>query len=357
MLPAGGQPIPVPVGFTVDLALRRLRRSRRGRDGGGDRCGDRARGRRAPRPERGTAQPRGHRPERAERAALQDAAPDPADLRQPARVGTGTRPAPSGSGAGPPGGSLRERASEPPTSGGSDRPGGMLLGEVAAASADVAATSSRRAKVERSSAARRLRPEEVPVAVAYLSGELPRDRSASGGRRSGTCRRRTGAGRRWSSSRSNGAPPDRSDAGAGPRPRAGPRSRTCSRRATEQSRIPPRPPEGEIRQGALEGVMVEAVARAANVPLADVRRAAMLAGDLGADGRGRPRRRGAPPSRGSGSRSSRPVQPMLAQSAADVPTALGGSARPPSNGSSTAPGSRCTGSATRSACSPGTSPT
>jgi DNA ligase 1 len=39
---------------------------------------------------------------------------------------------------------------------------------------------------------------------------------------------------------------------------------------------------GEIRQGALEGVMVDAVSRAANVPLAEVRRAAMLAGDLGA---------------------------------------------------------------------------
>jgi DNA ligase 1 len=37
---------------------------------------------------------------------------------------------------------------------------------------------------------------------------------------------------------------------------------------------------GELRQGALEGVMTEAVAKAADVPLADVRRAAMLAGDL-----------------------------------------------------------------------------
>ena len=37
---------------------------------------------------------------------------------------------------------------------------------------------------------------------------------------------------------------------------------------------------GELRQGALEGVMVEAVARAAEVPAADVRRALMLAGEL-----------------------------------------------------------------------------
>ena len=39
---------------------------------------------------------------------------------------------------------------------------------------------------------------------------------------------------------------------------------------------------GELRQGALEGVMVEAVAKAAGVPVTRVRRAAMLGGDLGA---------------------------------------------------------------------------
>jgi DNA ligase-1 len=37
---------------------------------------------------------------------------------------------------------------------------------------------------------------------------------------------------------------------------------------------------GELRQGALEGLMAEAVARAARLPAAEVKRAAMLAGDL-----------------------------------------------------------------------------
>ena len=37
---------------------------------------------------------------------------------------------------------------------------------------------------------------------------------------------------------------------------------------------------GELRQGALAGVMTDAVAKAAGVPIADVRRAAMFAGDL-----------------------------------------------------------------------------
>jgi DNA ligase 1 len=39
---------------------------------------------------------------------------------------------------------------------------------------------------------------------------------------------------------------------------------------------------GEVRQGALEGILYEAVAQAAAVPPARVRRAAMLSGDLGA---------------------------------------------------------------------------
>jgi DNA ligase-1 len=39
---------------------------------------------------------------------------------------------------------------------------------------------------------------------------------------------------------------------------------------------------GELRQGALEGVMAEAIAAAAGVPAADVRRASMLAGGLAA---------------------------------------------------------------------------
>jgi DNA ligase-1 len=39
---------------------------------------------------------------------------------------------------------------------------------------------------------------------------------------------------------------------------------------------------GEVRQGALEGVMLDAVAKAADIPSSRLRRAAMLAGDLGA---------------------------------------------------------------------------
>jgi DNA ligase 1 len=78
---------------------------------------------------------------------------------------------------------------------------------------------------------------------------------------------------------------------------------------------------GELRQGALEGVLVEAVARAAGVPAARIRRAQMLAGDL------------APVAYAAlvdGDkdlsqfllRPFHPIQPMLAESAAGVDAAL-----------------------------------
>ncbi len=78
---------------------------------------------------------------------------------------------------------------------------------------------------------------------------------------------------------------------------------------------------GELRQGALEGSMAEAVAKAAQVPAASVRRAAMFTGDLpgvaeiamreGVDGLERFRLEPL-----------RPVTPMLAQTAEDVGGAL-----------------------------------
>src|SRR5919198_4920270 len=78
---------------------------------------------------------------------------------------------------------------------------------------------------------------------------------------------------------------------------------------------------GELRQGALEGVMVEAAARAADVPVAELRRAAMMAGDLPtvaaaamAGGRG-----GLAPFR---LQVLNPIKPMLAQTASDLKEAM-----------------------------------
>jgi len=71
---------------------------------------------------------------------------------------------------------------------------------------------------------------------------------------------------------------------------------------------------GELRQGALEGIMVEAVAKARDLPAHEVRRAMMLAGDLGAVAKGE-----------IGSfkiELFRPIKPMLAKTANDVDEAL-----------------------------------
>jgi DNA ligase-1 len=79
---------------------------------------------------------------------------------------------------------------------------------------------------------------------------------------------------------------------------------------------------GELRQGALEGLVVEAVAAAAKRPPAEIRRALMLAGDLPAVAR-------AALSEDGSSLAAfavqlfRPVLPMLAGSAEDVSEALG----------------------------------
>ncbi len=79
---------------------------------------------------------------------------------------------------------------------------------------------------------------------------------------------------------------------------------------------------GELRQGAQEGVLIDAVARAARVPPARVRRAAMLAGDLSIVAEA------ALASGEAGLDRFRvelftPVQPMLADSADDVAAAVG----------------------------------
>ena len=78
---------------------------------------------------------------------------------------------------------------------------------------------------------------------------------------------------------------------------------------------------GEVRQGALDGVLTEAVARAAALPSDRVRRAVMLAGDLGAVAQAVLTEGEAGLAR-YGLQLFRPVQPMLADSAGTVREAL-----------------------------------
>jgi DNA ligase 1 len=78
---------------------------------------------------------------------------------------------------------------------------------------------------------------------------------------------------------------------------------------------------GELRQGALEGILLEGIAKAAGVPSERVRRAAMLAGNL-------PLIAKAALQEGEAAllrfdvQLMRPLQPMLAQTAEGIPTAL-----------------------------------
>jgi DNA ligase-1 len=200
----------------------------------------------------------------------------------------------------------------------------MLLYDVALTSKDVAATPRRLAKIELLGAClRRARPEEIAVTVAYLSGELPQGTIGVG----------------WASLRElppPAAPPPtlevlathraleriRTSIGAGSRvQRRAEIEGLFARTTTEERSFLLALLGGELRQGALGGIMVEAVARASDVPARDVRRAVMLAGNLGevaraalTGGQGALARFGLTPLK--------PVQPMLAQTAPDLPSAL-----------------------------------
>lgn len=78
---------------------------------------------------------------------------------------------------------------------------------------------------------------------------------------------------------------------------------------------------GELRQGALDGLMADAVAQAAALPAGAVRRALMLTGDLRLTAL-TALSQGAAGLAGLGLRPFHPIQPMLAQPAADLDEAL-----------------------------------
>ena len=97
-------------------------------------------------------------------------------------------------------------------------------------------------------------------------------------------------------------------------------SRTCSagrpRRAGARRIF-----TGEMRQGALDGVMVEAIVKGSGVSIADVRRAHMMAGDLGQAARAA-LTEGAAAVAAIALIPGRAVQPMLASPADDVAAAV-----------------------------------
>jgi ATP-dependent DNA ligase I len=199
----------------------------------------------------------------------------------------------------------------------------VLLAEIAGVSRTVATTSARLAKIEALAAAlRQAGPLEVPIAVAYLSGELPQ--------------RQIGVG--WATLRGGFAPAAAAtltlsevDAGFSAIGAISGKGSTAARKALV-SELFGRATEteqqflygllsGELRQGALEGVMTEAVARAASVPVAEVRRAMMMRGSLGAVAAAA-LAGGRDALHAFGLEVGRPIRPMLAASASSIAEAL-----------------------------------
>ncbi|MEP7208221.1 MAG: ATP-dependent DNA ligase [Casimicrobiaceae bacterium] len=200
-----------------------------------------------------------------------------------------------------------------------------MFAALVATSAQVAATSSRRDKAAAIAALlRSLTLDETAIVVAYLAGELPQGRIGIG----------------WAALR-EARPADAADAptlavaevnatleaiaatsGSGSAAQRTRRLAGLLERATaaEQDFLT-RLLQGELRQGALEGLMIEGVAAAAGLRPADVRRAAMVAGGIG---------RVAVSALAEGNAglarfaimAFQPIAPMLAQPADDIASAL-----------------------------------
>ncbi len=203
---------------------------------------------------------------------------------------------------------------------------GVLLSDLVRTSEAVSLASGRRVKIDEIAALlRRAAPGEIPVAVAFLSGELRQRQIGVGYAALGGLLRPAAVGGPASDAPAGDAPASDAAAvgapaseaaageaadpgGAGPDPGAppltlaetdsvfaaiggttGPGSQAERRRLLGTLFARATPPEqsfltrllaGELHQGALEGVTTEAVARAAGVEGGEVRRALLLGGSL-----------------------------------------------------------------------------
>src|SRR5262245_52966807 len=201
-----------------------------------------------------------------------------------------------------------------------------LLADVVWASRAVAETSSRSAKVAiLADLLRELAPEEIPIVTAFLSG-VPRQGRIGVGYASVYRRESATVGGEPLSVGDVDRALDeiRAATGAGSTTTRGELLDGVFARATEaETDFIKRLLTGELRQGALAGIMVDAVSKAAGVPAELTRRALMLSGDL-------PRTAATALLEGEeGLRAVhlelfRPVLPMLAASAESVGEAVGG---------------------------------
>jgi DNA ligase 1 len=203
----------------------------------------------------------------------------------------------------------------------------MRLGELVETSQKVSAARSRLDKIALLAATiQRLERPLVGVGVGYLMGELPQGRLGVGYARLRALWTEPGVGAGDATLQLAEVHRTfdelKAIAGGGANERRANTLGALLARATGDERtFLLRLLVGELRQGALEGVMMEAVACAFAVPAPAVRRAAMLAGTLPPVAESLAEA-GAPGLDGFQLRLFAPVQPMLADTAPDVESAL-----------------------------------
>ena len=193
----------------------------------------------------------------------------------------------------------------------------MLLHSLVEVSKQVAGTSGRLAKIKLlANLLKQASADEIEIVIAYLSGTIRQAKVGVGWATLQKAKARAGTSASLQIrdvddtlekiSRMSGK------GSAGEKQRL--LSDLFSRATAEEQDFLFRLLSGELRQGALEGIMVEALAKARDLPANEVRRAMMLAGDLTAVAKGE--------------LSSfkvqlfRPIKPMLAKTATDVEEAL-----------------------------------
>ena len=198
----------------------------------------------------------------------------------------------------------------------------MLLADLVATSAEVAGTRSRKAKVAALAGALvGAGSSDLETVVSYLGGTLRQRRTGLGGRGVDdlpdpaeeptlTVEEVHQAFEAMAALRGPGSQVARREAVVALFTRA-----TAAEQAWLRAVV-----TGNVRQGALDALTQEAVAQVAGVPLAAVRRAAMLSGSTVAAARAA--FEGEEALAGIGLEVGRPVQPMLASSAPDVRAAM-----------------------------------
>ncbi len=161
-----------------------------------------------------------------------------------------------------------------------------LLARLVDTSQRVSATAARLAKVrELAACLRELEPSEIVIGVLYLSGETPQGRFGIG---YAALRDASAEVSAREATLSIGEVDRRLDAIAGIRGSGAAARRLADLRellslaTSAEQEFLIRLLVGELRQGALAGVMIDAIAAAADLPVAHVRRAAMYSKSIGA---------------------------------------------------------------------------